>query len=318
MSLYLVPATRENLERSIEKGVAPDEVAPHIPESELLEIQSRARTEGIRCWAMTAHNRSFFNAMQPGDIVLLTEKGTRVFTHFAQVTYKLKSQPLGDALWPFRGDNAWELIYFLRNIRRIHVPKSEFVTKLGYKANYEVAGTLRVPDDRIETFELLHGPLTEFLEVPYAYDAFAQPLGELHDGGVQDYSAADKIALARRRHQHERFAREVKSNYQWRCAMCGIAEPDFLVAGHIVPWAEDAHNRLNPANGLCLCVLHDRAFERGFLFLDEELHIQMNSKLSPTSRLGMQLSSVVGQRIHLPAAAHPAQHLLKRHRDRFL
>jgi len=39
-------------------------------------------------------------------------------------------------------------------------------------------------------------------------------------------------------------------------------------ASHIVPWAEDERNRLNPRNGLCLNALHDRAFDRHLMWID--------------------------------------------------
>ncbi len=42
-----------------------------------------------------------------------------------------------------------------------------------------------------------------------------------------------------------------------------------LTASHIIPWAEDAQNRLNPKNGLCLNALHDRAFDRHLMWIEE-------------------------------------------------
>jgi hypothetical protein len=320
MSLYLVPANRKNLETSIEKDVKPEQLAPHVSPEVMAEIQSRAGMDGIRCWAMrpSPTQRAHFKAMRPGDIVLLSEKDTGRFTHYAQVTFKLESKPFGDALWPVRGERSWELIYFLRNIRRISIPKSEFVTKLGYKANFDVAGTTLVQEERIRAFESVNGPISDWFDIPYIQAEYADALSEWRDGELSDYSATDVMAATKRRRLHEKFAARVKANYAMTCAMCDIAEQDFLVAGHIVAWSEDEQNRLNPANGLCLCVLHDRAFERGYLFLDEQLHIRMNPNLSPTSPLGRQLGNVVGQRIRLPTAHPPDPNLLKRHRDRFL
>ncbi len=102
MSLYFVPANRQNLELSIEQDVPPERLAPFVPDDVIRELQDRAGMEGIRCWAMTPTKRSIFDAMQPGDIVLMSEKGTRRFTHCAQVTFKLENKALGDTLWPIR------------------------------------------------------------------------------------------------------------------------------------------------------------------------------------------------------------------------
>lgn len=248
----------------------------------------------------------------------MSEKNTKRFTHYAQVTFKLRSKLLGDALWPVRGERSWELIYFLRNIRRISIPKAEFVTKLGYKSDFDVAGATRVQDSRIRDFESKHGPVSEWFDIPYFQTEYVDVPRELRDGDSADYSATNVVALTKRRRQHEKFAALVKSNYGMVCAMCGVAEQDFLVAGHIVAWSEDEQNRLNPANGLCLCVLHDRAFERGYLVLDDALQIRMNPRLDSASALGRQLKVVDGRRIRLPMAHPPDQALLQRHRDRFL
>jgi hypothetical protein len=318
MSLYLVPASRENLEISIEKEVAPEQLAPHVSNEELEELRRRAGMEGIRCWAMTVSRRALFEAMQPGDIVLLSESGTGLFTHYAQVTSKVRNRAFGDALWPVRGESPWEFIYFLRNIRRIRISKAELVTKLGYSPNYEVPGTTRVQDERIQDFESKNGPIADWFDIPYVRAEYVDALGEVRDGEQADYSATDVLAAAKRRRLHEKFAARVKANYGRTCAMCDISEEDFLVAGHIVAWSEDEKNRLNPANGLCLCLMHDRAFERGYLILDEGLHIRMNPHLSPTSPLGRRLKALDGQRIRIPVAHPPDPELLKRHRDRFL
>jgi hypothetical protein len=318
MSLYLVPANRKNLERSIEKDVEHMLLSLHVPVGAIEEIQRRAGMEGIRCWAMTRPRRSLFEAMQPGDIVLMSEKGTGRFTHYAQVTFKVKNKALGDALWPVKGKNSWEFIYFLRNVRRISIAKAGFVTKLGYKRNFAVAGVTRVPDKRIQGFESAYGSVPDWFDIPYVRAEYADAVGEVRDGEQADYSATDVWGMAKRRLQQKEFATRVKANYGRTCAMCDISEEDFLVAGHIVAWSEDEKNRLNPANGLYLCLMHDRAFERGYLMLDEGLHIRMNPQLSTTSPMGKRLKALDGQRIRTPVADPPDPTLLKRHRDRFL
>ena len=46
-----------------------------------------------------------------------------------------------------------------------------------------------------------------------------------------------------------------------------------LEAAHIIEWSKDPHNRLNPYNGLCLCSIHHKAFDLGWLIIDESLTI---------------------------------------------
>lgn len=102
------------------------------------------------------------------------------------------------------------------------------------------------------------------------------------------------------------------------CALCGISERDLLVAGHIAPWASNIENRLNPANGICFCVFHDRAFERGYVLLDDQLRALVNPKVDPTSPLGHALASVSGRHLAVPASHPPDRRLLAAHRALFL
>ena len=52
-----------------------------------------------------------------------------------------------------------------------------------------------------------------------------------------------------------------------------------LVASHIVPWSKDEKNRLNLHNGLCLNLLHDKAFDRGLITITEDYKIKLSSAI---------------------------------------
>jgi putative restriction endonuclease len=45
------------------------------------------------------------------------------------------------------------------------------------------------------------------------------------------------------------FRQMVLASYAYRCCITGLAIPELLNASHIVPWAADPKNRLNPRNG---------------------------------------------------------------------
>ena len=65
--------------------------------------------------------------------------------------------------------------------------------------------------------------------------------------------------------------------------MSGLSEPKLLIASHIVPWSKDKANRLNPSNGLCLSAIHDRAFDKGFITLDDNFQVLVSSQLEGRS-----------------------------------
>ncbi len=95
-------------------------------------------------------------------------------------------------------------------------------------------------------------------------------------------AGVEREVIVRVRVNQSFFRRRVLSAYNNRCCIAGLAVPELLTASHIVPWAADPANRLNPRNGLALNSLHDRAFDRGLLWVDDDFVVH----LSPALRNG--------------------------------
>jgi putative restriction endonuclease len=85
-------------------------------------------------------------------------------------------------------------------------------------------------------------------------------------------------AMIRTRVNQSFFRAAVLAAYGSKCCVTGCAIPELLNASHIVPWAVDVKNRTNPRNGLCLNVLHDRAFDCGLLTVTPELKVKISPK----------------------------------------
>jgi putative restriction endonuclease len=100
----------------------------------------------------------------------------------------------------------------------------------------------------------------------------------------KDYFGENTTALVTVRKKQRFFRKAVLSGYESRCCMSGISHPRLLVASHIVPWAKDENNRLNPANGLCLSALHDKAFDQGLITVTPTLKIQVSDALRETEK----------------------------------
>jgi putative restriction endonuclease len=75
------------------------------------------------------------------------------------------------------------------------------------------------------------------------------------------------------------FRQMVLASYSFRCCITGLSVPELLNASHIVPWAVDPKNRLNPRNGLCMNSLHDRAFDRGLITISSDYRVKVSTKL---------------------------------------
>lgn len=122
---------------------------------------------------------------------------------------------------------------------------------------------------------------------------------------------------------NQRFFRDrILSIYGYTCCITGLAVPELLVASHIVPWAEDARNRLNPRNGLCLNALHDKIFDRGLMWIEKDYTIRFASRLlkNPTEELAdaQWLVSFEKKSLKLPKGFTPDIGLLQRHSDKVI
>ncbi len=96
---------------------------------------------------------------------------------------------------------------------------------------------------------------------------------------LKDLKGEVKIRAVKTRVNQSVFRQMVLKTYQNRCAISGIDLPELLVAGHIVPWAENEHERLNPENGLCLSNLYDRAYEKGLICVDTDYRLLLSRRL---------------------------------------
>lgn len=117
----------------------------------------------------------------------------------------------------------------------------------------------------------------------------------------------------------QRFFREaVLSGYHFSCAICHINVPAILNASHIIPWSKDKTRRVDPKNGISLCALHDRAFDRGFITIDEKNKVVVSKQLftkKPSQLHKVGLLEIQGQKITLPERFKPDSEALDYHRN---
>jgi len=118
---------------------------------------------------------------------------------------------------------------------------------------------------------------------------------------------------------NQHFFREmVLSNYNSSCAITGINISSLLVASHIKPWAADQQQRLNPANGICLSSLYDKAFDRGLLTIDTDYKIVLSGQVkeyTTQSFYATHFGMVEHQSIALPGKYLPNAEFLEWHRE---
>lgn len=132
----------------------------------------------------------------------------------------------------------------------------------------------------------------------------------------EDFEVGDAYSTSKTRGSAQKaFSQKVKSNYDWKCAVTGISTRDFLVAAHIVPWSQDKSIRLDPTNGICLSVLLDRAFEEGYILIDDDRNIVVDKqKIGDDVILAEALIQYHGQPLRMPKRDHPRVDYLRRRR----
>jgi putative restriction endonuclease len=173
----------------------------------------------------------------------------------------------------------------------------------------------------------------EFVQRPDAlvYES-AQLLGARLGRSVESVAEVDESdlppageereALVRLRVNQSFFRKRVLSAYEFRCCVTGLGATELLVASHIVSWAEDPANRLNPRNGLCLNALHDRAFDRHLMWVDSDFTVHFAPSLHESVRQGETplawLLGFEGSHLKLPEKFAPDGSFLREHAGRCL
>ncbi len=123
----------------------------------------------------------------------------------------------------------------------------------------------------------------------------------------------------RQRRGQSFFRAAVLAAHDSTCCVTGIKSAALLRASHIVPWSADESLRLDPRNGLCLNALHDAAFDRGMIAVNDEGELILSTSLKdtvPQEVYATMFERYDGQAIRLPQRFRPLADMFSRHRNR--
>ncbi len=115
------------------------------------------------------------------------------------------------------------------------------------------------------------------------------------------------------------FRSSVLGMYGHSCSFCLLDLPELLTASHIIPWNENEGLRADPRNGLCLCALHDRAFDRGLMGVDGDYRLVLSARLKGKNIITLHKIAFLdleGQKIYLPDKFLPYTKSLDYHRTK--
>jgi putative restriction endonuclease len=131
----------------------------------------------------------------------------------------------------------------------------------------------------------------------------------------------DAIATARRRINQSVFRRWIVGLYGNECCVTGLNVPDVLQASHIVSWASDSQNRMNPSNGLCLSATYHAAFDRHLISFDDDYRMVLSNRIRDYCTREVCANYFMkfeGTQIRLPSRFLPDRELLAKHRSKLV
>jgi putative restriction endonuclease len=114
------------------------------------------------------------------------------------------------------------------------------------------------------------------------------------------------------------FSKNVRDNYGSECCFpgCPINESNFLIGSHIARWADEPELRGHVSNGLCLCLMHDKAFELGWFTISKDFRVWVDSTRTINSNWGKEnLLPFHREQIRIGRVT-PSEESLQMHRKR--
>lgn len=234
----------------------------------------------------------FFGAGKIGSIESLGRKRVKGVISKPMIFYnKLLKRDLNNFVWTFKTRGSdWG--HFFNQYGMNTITKDDFINLLKV-AEAESVDTEKEDACQVEAEVKLYQQLQR---------------GEF---GVEDQKAEVKVRGA----GQKVFADQVKTNYGYRCAITGIKIKEFLIASHIIPWAKDKDNRLNPRNGICLSVLVDKAFDKGYLTITKDRAVRLSDALREDPVLFKVLENYNGVKIKVKDQFAPIEEFLEWHNE---
>jgi len=197
-----------------------------------------------------------------------------------------------------------------------------FSTKEIELRSYFETNKRRPTSERLSLFYVIQSGRLQCQNGAYLSEADAELSKIILDGGLA-YPALSKqspilvgerISVVMTRIRQEQFSAGVRNNYGHICCFpnCGVVEDRFLVGAHIARWSDVPELRGEIANGLCFCLMHDRAFEQGLFTIDDLRRVQVLARGRDSIWGESQLLPFDGELIK-PASIAPSDDALLHH-----
>jgi putative restriction endonuclease len=140
----------------------------------------------------------------------------------------------------------------------------------------------------------------------------------IHDDILAGIEAERKLEVVTRRVRDPRFRQNILSAYQHQCAICGFNVrvndiPVAIEAAHI-KWRQ-VNGPDKETNGIALCVMHHRLFDRGAFTIGRDLKLMVSEEVSGGFGVEEWLERYHGQPMRMPSCVEykPAEEFIGWH-----
>jgi putative restriction endonuclease len=221
------------------------------------------------------------------DIVQTTILNPLIFSNYLQPIELINFK------WTFKEKIRDDWQYFFNQYGMMEIHQMDFIGLLKLQYSYK------------PQLHEIYEEIDEQLEVNFYQQIYQK-----------NFRVEDKLMTVKVRGSAQSiFAKEVKGNYFNKCCITGINTKELLIASHIIPWHKDENNRLNPANGLCLSPLFDKAFDLGLLTVKPDYRVEVSTIIKRDKNLYDYFSMFNGRKIANNVRIPPDLSLLDWHNN---
>lgn len=111
-------------------------------------------------------------------------------------------------------------------------------------------------------------------------------IGEIENNVTLSYEERDgyieTVCNVRNPQFQKNFRDELLNEFEYKCALCEIDDPRFLIASHIIPYSRcvNKSDMYRSYNGLLLCIIHDALFDRHLITFNDNGSIIINKTIN--------------------------------------
>ena len=282
--------SKDNYDKTVKKKITLD-----IP-----DMSKPVSVWGLRS---TDENIETWKQIQENDIILFSQDNRCFSKCYVQTTIQNKN--LAKQLWADANEGTtrdlliifYDIKPFYLNLKTSHTRLIDPTMPKEY--NFPI---IRIDEKKIDYLFLAYGGIDVALNnISEKYLDTTLPTNVL--------VVLEKGESMRRKGQ-DRFRDMVLENYHEKCAICNISEKALLEASHIITVKNfDTAGAID--NGICLCILHHKMFDKGYLSFNNEYKVILTDKVISKH---LQNSCINDRITELTCKKLPSKKYLRAHR----